>query len=193
MRSDFLVGASAALTDTLQTDVVASYNPYDDKWTRALVAARWSPQRLTTVALSYRYQREPEPGIAYQSLGQNQVSLAVQWPFSKRWYGVGRVDYSMRTGLGTDSDGNVVKESPRVTQAIAGLEYKGDCCWVGRIVYQRYAVAANDANTALFLQLELTGLGSLGTDPMNLLNRSIPGYTSITPPVPSGTTFERYE
>ena len=58
---------------------------------------------------------------------------------------------------------------------------------------QRYAVSAQDVNTAMFFQLELTGLGSLGTDPMNLLNRSIPGYSRITPPVPTGTTFERYE
>ncbi|WP_438859938.1 LPS-assembly protein LptD, partial [Achromobacter spanius] len=191
VRSDFLVGASAALTDTLSTDVAAQYNPYDNQWSRGLVSARWSPQRLTTVAVSYRYQRDPQPGVQYQPQGQNQVSLAVQWPFSNRWYGVGRVDYSLRSGPSSTVANTT--ESPRVTQAIAGLEYKGDCCWVGRVVYQRYAVSATDANSAVFFQLELSGLGSLGTDPMNLLNRSIPGYTSITPPVPAGTTFERYE
>jgi len=191
VRSDFLVGASAALTDTLSTDVAAQYNPYQNQWSRGLVSARWSPQRLTTVALSYRYQRDPQPGVQYQPQGQNQVSLALQWPFNKRWYGVGRVDYSLRSGPSSTVANTT--ESPRVTQAIAGVEYKGDCCWVGRVVYQRYAVSATDANSAVFFQLELTGLGSLGTDPMNLLNRSIPGYTSITPPVPAGTTFERYE
>ena len=191
VRSDFLVGASAALTDTLTTEVAAQYNPYDNNWSRGLVSARWSPQRLTTVALSYRYQRDPQQGVAYQPQGQNQVSLAFQWPFSKRWYGVGRVDYSLRSGPSSTVANTT--ESPRVTQAIAGLEYKGDCCWVGRVVYQRYAVSSTDTNSAVFLQLELTGLGSLGTDPMNLLNRSIPGYSRITPPVPTGTTFERYE
>lgn len=191
VRSDFLVGASAALTDTLSTEVAAQYNPYDNNWSRGLVSARWSPQRLTTVALSYRYQRDPQPGVAYQPQGQNQISMAIQWPFSKRWYGVGRVDYSLRSGPSSTLVDTT--DSPRVTQAIAGLEYKGDCCWVGRVVYQRYAVSATDANSAVFLQLELTGLGSLGTDPMNLLNRSIPGYTRVTPPVPTGTTFERYE
>lgn len=85
----------------------------------------------------------------------------MQWPFSKRWYGVGRVDYSLRNGPSSTVAGTT--DSPRVTQAIAGLEYKGDCCWVGRMVYQRYAVSATDANSALFFQLELTGLGSLGT------------------------------
>lgn len=191
VRSDFLVGASAALTDTLSTDVAAQYNPYDNRWSRTLLSGRWSPQRLTTVALAYRYQRDPQTGVAYQSQGQNQISLAVQWPFTKRWYGVGRVDYSLRNGPSSTVSGT--NDSPRITQAIAGLEYKGDCCWVGRMVFQRYAVSATDANTAVFFQLELTGLGSLGTDPMNLLNRSIPGYTRITPPAPNGTTFERYE
>lgn len=191
VRSDFLVGASAALTDTFTTDVAAQYNPYDNRWSRTLLSGRWSPQRLTTIALAYRYQRDPQTGVQYQPQGQNQISLAVQWPFTKRWYGVGRVDYSLRNGPSSTVSGTT--DSPRITQAIAGLEYKGNCCWVGRMVFQRYAVSATDANTALFFQLELTGLGSLGTDPMNLLNRSIPGYSNITPPVPTGTTFERYE
>lgn len=191
VRSDFLVGASAALTDTFTTDVAAQYNPYDNRWSRTLLSGRWSPQRLTTVALAYRYQRDPQTGVSYQPQGQNQISLAVQWPFTKRWYGVGRVDYSLRNGPSSTVSGT--NDSPRITQAIAGLEYKGDCCWVGRMVFQRYAVSATDANTAVFFQLELTGLGSLGTDPMNLLNRSIPGYSRITPPAPTGTTFERYE
>ncbi|WP_156513261.1 LPS-assembly protein LptD [Bordetella ansorpii] len=190
VRSDFLVGASAALTDTLSTDVAAQYNPYDNRWARTYLAARWSPQRLTSISLAYRYQRDPLPGVSYQPRGQNQISLGMQWPFTKRWYGVGRIDYSLRS---EDSVGSTIAESPRVTQAIAGVEYKGDCCWTGRVVFQRYAVSAADTNTALFFQLELTGLGALGTDPIGLLNRSIPGYQSVTPrPVP-GTSFERYE
>lgn len=190
VRSDFLVAASAALTDTLSTEVAAQYDPYRNNWSRGLIGMRWRPQRLTSVALSYRYQRDPLPGVAYQPRGQDQISLAFQWPFSERWYGVGRIDYSMRSEPATATS---ARESPRVTQAIAGLEYKGDCCWTGRVVFQRYAVSASDANTALFFQLELTGLGSLGTDPMSLLNKSIPGYQPVTPPTPQGTTFERYE
>ncbi|WP_094823179.1 LPS-assembly protein LptD [Bordetella genomosp. 4] len=194
VRSDFLVAASAALTDTLSTEVAAQFDPYEGNWSRGLVSARWRPQRLTSVALSYRYQRDPTVNTIYQPQGQNQISLAFQWPFTERWYGVGRIDYS----LNSDSDSSSVNDSsnkggPRVTQAIAGLEYKGDCCWTGRVVFQRYAVSAADTNTALFFQLELTGLGSLGTDPMSLLNKSIPGYQSVTPQTPQGTTFERYE
>ncbi|MEI2416829.1 LPS-assembly protein LptD [Orrella sp. JC864] len=179
MRSDFLVSAEAALTDTLSTQVTAQFNPTDDRWERSVISARWRPQRLASVGVSYRYTRTPPAEAIYLPRGKEQVSVYTQWPFSQKWYGVGRVDYSL--------------EESRVTQSIAGLEYKGDCCWAARAVLQRYAVSAQDANTALFFQLELTGLGSLGTDPMQLLSRSIPGYEPINPSLPAGTTFERYE
>ncbi|MVW77334.1 LPS-assembly protein LptD [Bordetella sp. 02P26C-1] len=193
VRSDFLVAASAALTDTLSTEVAAQYDPYDNNWSRGLVSARWRPQRLTSVALSYRYQRDPSPvGALYQPRGQNQISLAFQWPFTDRLYGVGRIDYSLRS-VPQSTIADSTNESPRVTQAIAGLEYKGDCCWTGRVVFQRYAVSATESNSTVFFQLELSGLGSLGTNPMDLLNKSIPGYQAVSPQPAQGSKFERYE
>ncbi|AOB33451.1 LPS biosynthesis protein [Bordetella sp. H567] len=197
VRSNFLAETTAALTDTLSTTVSAQYDPYNSRFQQGLVSARWAPQRLTSVSLSYRYQRDP-PTVstgAQQSYvqGQNQISMAFQWPFTQRIYGVGRVDYSLHTGPITDSNGVPTQDSRRITQAIAGLEYKGDCCWTGRVVFQRYAVAADEVNTAVFFQLELTGLGALGTDPLKLMRRSIPGYESVNPPPQPGTTFERYE
>jgi LPS-assembly protein len=197
VRSNFLAETSAALTDTLSATVGAQYDPYNKDFQQGLVSTRWSPQRLTTVSLSYRYQRDPAviTNGAQQTFaqGQNQISLAFQWPLSQRVFGVGRIDYSMHTGPITDSSGQTTQDSRRITQAIAGLEYKGDCCWTGRVVFQRYAVATDAVNTAVFFQLELNGLGALGTDPVRLLSRSIPGYQSVNPPPVPGTTFERYE
>lgn len=194
VRSEFLLGATAALTDTLSTQAALQYNPYETEWDRAMIGLRWKPQRLTMISAAYRYQRDhlTEQGtrVPYSPRGQNQISIAFQWPFTDRIYGVGRVDYSLRRAAAI---GSLPEERPRVTQAILGLEYKGDCCWTGRVVFQRYAVDANDSNTAVFFQLELNGLGSLGTDPMDLLSRSVPGYESINPPIPAATTFERYE
>ncbi|ALM84450.1 LPS-assembly protein LptD [Bordetella sp. N] len=196
VRSAYLVAATAALTDTLSTTVEGQWNPYDSRWSRGLVSARWSPQRATSVSLSYRYTRDPQTTTGYtnyQPAGQNQISLAFQWPFTSRWSGVGRVDYSMRGGDGVVDPYTGEPAQRRVTQAIAGVEYKGDCCWTGRFVFQRYAVSTTDVNNAFFFQLELTGLGSLGTDPLKLMKKNIPGYEQTTPPVQPGTSFERYE
>jgi len=184
VRSDFLVSLASALTDTLSTRLDLQYNPYMKRWDRALISARWSPKRATSVSLTYRFQTQPTG--AYQPQGQDQVSLAFQWPLTKNLYTVGRVDYSLLN--------DPTREAyPRVTQAIAGLEYKSDCCWAARVIYQRYAVDPNSVNNAIFFQLELSGLGGIGQDPMGILGRSIPGYQNIAPNITQVGKFERYE
>jgi LPS-assembly protein len=184
VRSEFLINASAALTDTLSTTIDLQYNPYDGDWDRAQIVGRFNPKRAATLSASYRYQRNPT-GV-YQPQGQEQISFAFQWPLSTNIYSVGRVDYSLLNIPERD----VV---PRVTQAIAGLEYRGDCCWAARVVYQRYAIDPNAVNDAIFFQLELSGLGRLGQDPMGLLSSSIPNFQNITPAIKPVGKFERYE
>ena len=186
-KSDYLVGAAAALTDKFSVRFDAQFNPESKDRNRLNAGFRWVPKRLATVSVNYRYKRDPaqlsNPRIIYDpsyvDQTKEQVSLAGQWPLANKWYALGRFDYSL--------------QEKRSTQSIFGVEYKGDCCWAARVVMQRYAVARDDVNTALFFQLELSGLGSLGTDPMSLLEQRIAGYESITPPIPEKTTFERYE
>jgi len=186
-KSDYLLGVNAAVTDKLNVALNAQFNPESAKSNRMSVGVRWQPKRLARLALTYRYERDPaqliDPAIVLQpgyiDRSKEQISLSGQWPLSKKLYAVGRTDYSL--------------QEKRATQTILGLEYKGDCCWALRAVVQRYAVSVQDVNTAFFLQLELTGLGSLGTDPLSLLSRTIDRYQPITQPVPNTTTFERYE
>lgn len=186
-KSDYLFGANAALTDKFSIYFDGQFNPETNQRNRMSSGMRWTPKRLATVSLSYRYERDPNVYVSpYQgqdtsvlSQSREQVSISSQWPLSQRWYGVGRYDYSL--------------EEKRNTQSILGLEYKGDCCWAARVVMQRYAVSAEQVNTAVFFQLELTGLGSLGTDPMSLLTERITGYEPVSPPIPEKTAFERYE
>lgn len=186
-ESDYLVGARAALTDRFTVNFDGQFDHANQQRNRLSAGVRWSPKRLSTVALSYRYERDPNlytdpyrilpPEAVLQS--REQVSFSAQWPFSSRWYGVGRYDYSL--------------VEKRNTQSIVGLEYRGDGGWAARAVLQRYAVSTEKTNTALFLQLELTGLGNLGTDPMSLLSERITGYQPANVPMPEKTVFERYE
>ena len=186
-RSDFLLGAHAALTDTLNVRLDAQINPHTRDRNRMSAGFRWQPKRLATLSASYRYERDPRAfdnpdyfrGNRDADNSKERISVTTQWPLTQRLYGLGRVDYSL--------------QEKRSTQTILGLEYKGDCCWTGRFVVQRYAVSAKESNSAVFFQLELSGLGSLGTDPMNLLRERIVGYESVTPPIPDNTIFERYE
>lgn len=185
-KSDYLVGANAALTDTLRFRFDAQFNPESKDRNRMTAGFRWNPKRLTMLGVSYRYERDrrflyPQDYVDYgdNNRSEEQVSITTQWPITNKIYAMGRYDYSL--------------EEKRSTQSIFGLEYKGDCCWTARVVMQRYAISKEDVNSAVFFQLELSGLGSLGTDPMRLLQERVTGYQSITPPIPEKTTFERYE
>ena len=186
-KSDFLLGAGAALTDTLSTRFDAQFSPYTRERDEMSAGFKWQPKRLAILTASYRYQRDPaqvtNPNIVnslgYVDNSTHQFTVSGQWPITSKIYGLGRWDYSL--------------QDKRTTQAVVGLEYKGDCCWAARVVFQRYAISAGEANTALFFQLELSGLGSLGTDPMSLLGKTINGYQPVTPPITPKTTFERYE
>jgi len=169
-RSDYLVGVNAALTDTFHLNLNTQFRAESRERRRMTAGVRWEPKRLTSMSLAYRYET---------NRSVDSVTLATQWPLSTKLYALGRFDYSL--------------EEKRNTQSIIGFEYKGDCCWVGRAVVQRYAVSARDVNTAIFFQLELSGLGSLGTDPMRLLRERVAGYQPITHSIPDATPFERYE
>lgn len=185
--SDYLIGAKAALTDKLSVQFSGEFNPETNERNRITAGVRWEPKRLATINLGYRYERDPEEYLnpyayadpEYVDQSREQAMISGQWPITTKWSIMGRYDYSIK--------------DKRNTQSIFGVEYKGDCCWAARAVFQRYAVSSEDVNTAFFIQLELSGLGSLGTDPMSLLRDRIAGYQSVNNPIPEKTTFERYE
>ncbi|PRY99631.1 LPS-assembly protein [Jezberella montanilacus] len=197
--SSVLFENTAAWTDKLGTAATLQYNPYSGQFDRSQLSARWKPQRQALIAASWRYQVTPTDTSVYRTQGQNQISVSGQWPLGKNWYTVGRIDYSFVNSPNT-------YQLPGFTQMLGGLEYKSDCCWAARVVLQRYALnpllnttvattlaTANTYNTAVFLQLELSGLGALGSNPMGLIAKSVVGYENPVPMVPNVSKFERYE
>lgn len=185
-RSDYLVGASAALTNTFSVNFDAQFNPDEKRRNRLASGVRWRPKRLATLGVNYRYERDPRqvvdptftPGDE-DHRGKEYVSMTGQWPLSNKLYAVGRYDYSIQESRGT--------------QTVMGLEYKGDCCWAARVVMQRYAVSARETNKAIYFQLELSGLGGIGNDPIKMLRDRVIGYESVSDPVQEKMIHERYE
>jgi LPS-assembly protein len=71
----------------------------------------------------------------------------------------------------------------RTIEALLGAEYNADC-WVLRLVAHRFATTTQDVSTSLFIQLELTGMSRIGTNPMETLRRNIAGYARQDPRAP---------
>lgn len=164
-RSDLLFAASAALDRFNSVDAGLQYSVRDSAIPRLNLMWRYLPGDGRILNAGVRYLRS--------ELGQ--VDASWRWPMSPQWMALGRVNYSWLKERVDPSTGALVAARPGIIEGVLGLEYMQDC-WVSRFVMHRFVTAAGRSTTALFVQLELTGLGRLGSDPFDILRRNIPGY-----------------
>lgn len=170
-HADLLGGVSGRLSRTTSIESLLQYNPDQSETERFNAAVRYQPEMRKALNLSYRYARSL-PG-SDGMLGLRDVDLSAQWPLSGQWYGVTRMTHSLK--------------EDRLTEALGGLEYDGGC-WVFRVAMHRFAIDRDDTNKAVFLQLELNDLASIGSSPLGLIKRSVPGYGKINDPA-AGRVF----
>jgi len=160
-NSDILASIGGQLSPAWQFDTTLQYKPGLSVLDKYNVAARYSPAIGKVVGASYRYQRDV----------LRQLDVSAQWPFARGWYAVGRYNYSFLDG--------------RLLEGLAGFEYNAGC-WVFRAVVQSLQTTTDTKSTGLFFQLQLTGLGEVGTKDIDvLLKRSVPGYSVTNPRDPS--------
>ena len=151
--SDIIAGLSTHLKSNWNLDAFWQYNTNDSNSVRTTLTSRYNPEPGKTLNLSYSYRDKL----------LDQFDVSGQWPLGKGWYGIGRANYSLR--------------EKHVIETLAGIEYDAGC-WQARSVMQRVSTATADANYALFFQLELGGLASIGANPLAVIKRNIPGYVS---------------
>ncbi len=166
--SDFLAALSGRVSRHWSVDSALQYNPHRNFFDRLGVGARFQPETAKVLNLGYRFTRD----------SLNQVDVSTQWPLGGAWYGVGRYNYSMRDN--------------RLVEGLGGFEYNAGC-WIGRIVLQRFAAATGSFTSAVFVQLELNGFSRIGSNPLETLKRSIPGYGRLNQTRPDSQPFDFYE
>lgn len=175
-QADLLAGLTGQFLPATYLDSAWQYNPRDKHTERYTIGTRYQPEPLKSLNLSYRFRRDSAASLVPGALpdGVRDFDISGQWPLWGRWYGVARYNYSVH--------------DKRLVDSVAGLEYDGGC-WVGRLAMQRF-VAANQVSsvtgqtytTGIFVQLELNGFSRIGTDPVDILKRSVAGYGRINEP-----------
>lgn len=140
-----------------------------DNWTLG-VTQQWDPgserTQLSSVRSQYRFGRRGgivNAAYRYRQNNLEQTDLSLVVPLSDSWRLYGRWDYSLR--------------DEQTLEALAGLE-KRSCCMAIRILGRQYIRSAtSQENFGLYLEIELTGLGSFGRDTARLIDNAILGYT----------------
>ena len=154
-RSDLLLAASGRIVNNWNFDSSVQYDATSTSLYSQNHGVRWTPGPMKVLNAEYRYVRD----------SFRNADVSAQWPLSARWFGVGRVSYSLR--------------DHKVIEGLFGLEYKADC-WIFRMGAQRFVTAAQKTSTSSFFQLELNGLSRLGLgNPLDAFYKSIPGYTRL--------------
>lgn len=156
-KADILAALTGQVLPKTYADIGWQYNPRDGQTERLTLGGRYHPALGKIFNAAYRYARD----------SHGQVDISGQWPLGGGWHGVGRYNYSTR--------------EHRVIETIGGVEYNAGC-WVGRFVVQRLATIAEKPTTAIFFQLELNDFSKIGSNPLDLLKRNIPGYGVINQP-----------
>lgn len=168
--SDILAAFSGRVTSFWHADAGVQYNQDQRQIQKTGLGMRYQPEPGKVLNLGYRYNRDALNPI-------KQADISTQWPFSGRWQGVGRWNYSFH-----DS---------KLLEGLAGLEYNGGC-WAARVVMHRFATATAQTSDSILFQLELFGMGKIGSNPLDILKRNISGYVHTHQPSIPATTHDQF-
>ncbi len=164
--SDVLLQVDGRLSDAWALQGLMQQNLDSGTNERLNLGVRYTPEPGSVLSASYRYTRQLVDPTG-QSETIKQVDLAAEWPLDLNWTVLGRWNYSI--------------EDRKTLEAIAGFEYNKDC-WILRVVFHRLATTTEQTNNSVFVQLEFNGLARVGTSPLDLLRRSVPGYLRSNDP-----------
>jgi LPS-assembly protein len=139
------------------------WNPYTSQTDKSEVSLQYRPDPTRVVNIGYRFQQN----VLTEGVILKQWDGSIAWPIARHWNTVGRWVYSL--------------EDKKTVEQVAGFEYKS-CCYRVQLVQRRYITnRAGGLDTSIALQLELTGLSSVGKRADSFLEQSIRGYSTRDP------------
>lgn len=164
-----LLSSGAVVNDDSSSIVAEVATKLSSHW-RMQAGLQWNPHlsseatEKSAFGLHYLDGKQRILNLTYRQTNGSieQTDLSARWPINHQLHAVGRWNYSLL--------------HEKTMEAFAGIEYDS-CCWISRFIVRDYRSDANsEGNLALFLQLELKGLTSLGNKIDQFLERGILGY-----------------
>jgi LPS-assembly protein len=161
--SDIVADVAVTAYKHFSFDFDYLWNPYTSQTDKSEVSLQYRPDPTRVVNIGYRFQQN----VLTQGVILKQWDGSVAWPIAQHWNTVGRWVYSL--------------EDRKTVEQVAGFEYKS-CCYRIQVLQRRYITNRNGGlDTSIALQLELTGLSSVGKRSDSFLEQSIRGYSTRDP------------
>jgi LPS-assembly protein len=158
-RSDFVAQVALTAFEDWSANVGLQWNPQTSQAERSEVNLQYKPADQSVINVGYRYQHDV--------LQQAEVSTA--WPVVDSWNIFLRGIYSI--------------QDHKPLERFGGFEYRS-CCWRVRAGVRSFVSTRTGASDiGEYLQLELTGLASVGSESDKFLTTAIPGYVPEESPI----------
>ena len=131
---------------------------------RSGVDLRYRPGGNQLVNIAYRFANDIETTTSPSLHKLDQIDISVLWAINERWRTVARWNYSLLES--------------RSLELLGGFEYEA-CCWALSLLARQHRDNPEEsASNEILVQLELKGLGGLGSNINQFLEKSILGYES---------------
>jgi LPS-assembly protein len=207
LRSDMVAEVNLTAYKNWSLGLSEVWDPDTSKSDRTIIELQFKPADDAVINLAYRFQRDTPAeqqaqaqtvSSAYNDfyaseIGQgftpnqarlyatalakayetpnslDQMDLSTAWPILRNWNAYGRVVYAL--------------DQHQMLERFVGFEYHG-CCWGLKILARRaLSNSTGRQDTGVFVQLELNGLASVGSQATTFLGNAIRGYspTSVSP------------
>jgi len=187
-RSDFVAQIALTAFQNWGADIDVQWDPENQRSERTLLNVQYKPADNKVINVAYRYERfqyVQQPGVQVYWEGFDQIEGSAAWPIKGNWQVFLRDVYAFRDYYSPSGLPNTpLVETSGELERFLGIEYRS-CCWRARLGARRY-VNNHDGSqaTGIWLQLELTGLASVGSASDAFLTEEIRGYRPPDAPVP---------
>ncbi len=207
LRSDMVAEVALTAYRHWTVNLGEQWDPQTGKSDRTIAELQYKPANDAVLNLAYRFQRDTPAeqqaqtqaaSVAYGQIyaseiaqglppdlarvralaltqgyltanSLDQIEVSGAWPIRRNWNAYGRLVYALDRNL--------------MLERFAGFEYRG-CCWGLRILARKsLSNSTGRQDTGIFVQLELNGLASVGSEAGTFLGTAIRGYspTSVSP------------
>lgn len=151
-RSELVMEMAGELNDSTRVSGTAFGDVTAKQVSASQLRVNYQDQKQRILNLGYS-QRKGE----YES-----AQIAFATPVTQNWTLVGAHEQDLK--------------NDRSLETLVGLEYQS-CCWKSRLAARNYLLSDNTTyDDAVFVELELKGLGSFGSGTRNLMENRIYGY-----------------
>ena len=176
---------------TSSTIIESTWNPFDEWRLYSMIEWGKGPkvdgEKFEDEILQKQFSIEYNDNLNHMAnigLRENQASsirqldIGVFWALNDSWALIG----SRKKDL-WNYEADEIKPVDPVIEALAGFEYQS-CCWRAQLLYQEQSkrITDEDSNTdkqyGWLLRIELKGLASFGSNPDDIMNQSIRGYST---------------